>query len=88
MEGIILGYIFGYIVPHVLYDDGIHPVDAGESYVKVDSNGYAAASEIAIQKKYPTVTHKHLTTYLPKEIVERWNPKCRVKLGNGIKEPL
>ena len=32
MEGIIIGYI----VPHILYEDGIHPVDAGELYLSVD----------------------------------------------------
>jgi len=84
MEGIIIGYI----VPHILYEDGIHPVDAGELYLSVDSNGYAAKSEIELKKKYPKVTDREpYHSFLPKEIVERWRPKCRVKVDNSIATP-
>ena len=76
MEGI---RVIGYKCPHVLYDNGIHPVDAGELYVKVDEHGYAAKSEVSLMEK-GFIEREHYKTYLPNEIIQRWKPVYRASV--------
>ena len=61
-------YIIGYKAPCVLFESGVHRVYKGDLYVKVDEMGYVAKDEKRSVIGIP------YWSYLPKEIVESWEP--------------